>query len=297
MTERFLADRNDRWRMTVQGPQAKAVLGGLLSNDVMALTLGAAQRAAALTAKGRVIALCRVIDRGDDLLVDTEAASGEGFLAMIRKYVNPRLAAYAVVTTETGGLGVHGADADAVATEARAAGLTVIRSHECATPGYELIGPRDVITAWRDRLVSAGWPVADAATLEAERIAAGVPRWGVDMTDETIAQEAVLDALGAISFAKGCYTGQEVVARIHFRGHVNRLLRRVRADQPMAVGARVLDAAGADVGEIRSSVTSARYGARAIAMVRREVEPGSPITVVGADDVRLAATVEAITLA
>lgn len=296
MTRRFLADRNDRWRMTVRGAQAKAVLGGLLSNDVAALTPGSAQRAAALTAKGRVIALCRVVDRGDDLLVDTEAAAGDGFIAMIRKYVNPRLAAYTVVTAETGGLGVHGEGADTVAAEARVAGLTVLRSDECATPGYELIGPRDVIDAWRTRLLEAAWPLADATTLEAERIEAGVPRWGVDMTDETIAQEAVLDALGAMSFAKGCYTGQEVVARIHFRGHVNRLLRRVRAAEAVAAGARVLDDAGADVGEIRSSVATSPYGPVALAMLRREVVPGSSVTVVGPDGARCTAQVEAITL-
>jgi len=295
MSTRFLADRSDRLRMTVRGPQAKAVLGGLLSNDVLALTPGTAQRAAALTAKGRVLALCRVVDRGDDVLVDTEAASADGFTAMIRKYVNPRLAAYAVVTAETGCLGVHGVGADAAADAARAAGLTVFRSDELATPGWEVVGPRDAIDAWRAELIAAGWPLGDAAALEAERIEAGVPRWGVDMTDETIAQEALLDTLGAISFAKGCYTGQEVVARIHFRGHVNRLLRRLVSHDPLPVGARVVDAAGAEVGEVRSRVAASRRGPLALAMVRREVEPGSAVTVVGPDEVSRSAQVEAIT--
>ena len=279
MTARFLADRSDRFRMTVRGPQAKAVLGGLLANDVMALTPGTAQRAAALTAKGRVLALCRVVDRGDDVLVDTEAASADGFAAMIRKYVNPRLAAYAVVTAETGCVGVHGAGADAAAEDARAAGLTVFRSDELATPGWEVFGPRDAIDAWRAELIAAGWPLADAAALEAERIEAGVPRWGVDMTDETIAQEALLDTLGAISFAKGCYTGQEVVARIHFRGHVNRLLRWIESAAPLPVGAVVVDAEGHEIGDVRSSVVRERGDAIGIAMVRREVPPGSAVLV------------------
>ena len=292
---RFLADRDDRLRMVFRGPQAKAVLGGLLSNDVTHLTPGEMQRAAALTAKGRVLALCRVVDRGDDLLLDTEAASAEGFVAMIRKYVNPRLAAYAVVTGETACLGVHGADAEAAVRDARTAGLTVLPSAELATPGWDVIGPREAIARLRPALEAAGWAAADAATLEAERIEGGVPRWGVDMTDETIAQEAGLDALDAISFAKGCYTGQEVVARIHFRGHVNRLLRRLRSDEPLAVGATVRDAAGAEVGAVRSTAVHARRGPVALAMVRREVAIGDTVTVERPDGTPTAATVEALT--
>jgi folate-binding protein YgfZ len=111
------------------------------------------------------------------------------------------------------------------------------------------------------------------------RVEAGIPEWGTEMDVETIPQEAVLDDLGAISFNKGCYTGQEVVARIHFRGHVNRLLRLLASESPLTVGSRVIDAAGTDVGEVRTSVVSATRGPLAIAMVRREVEPGSDVTV------------------
>ena len=292
---RFLADRDDRLRMVFRGPQAKAVLGGLLSNDVTRLTPGEMQRAAALTAKGRVLALCRVVDRGDDLLLDTEAASAEGFVAMVRKYVNPRLAAYTVVTGDTACLGVHGPGADAAVAGAREIGLTAIPSAELATPGWDVIGPREAVAGLRTALEAAGWPVADAATLEAERIEAGVPRWGVDMTDETIAQEAGLDALDAISFAKGCYTGQEVVARIHFRGHVNRLLRRLRSAEALPVGATVHDAAGAEVGTVRSSAVHARHGPVALAMVRREVAIGDTVAVMRPDGSPTAATVEALT--
>jgi folate-binding protein YgfZ len=112
------------------------------------------------------------------------------------------------------------------------------------------------------------------------------------MTEETIAQEAALDALGAIAFAKGCYTGQEVVARIHFRGHVNRLLRRLRAEHPLTVGAVVQDASGADVGDVRSSVT-AEGESLAVAMVRREVPAGDVVQVV-ADTGVVRAVVEAL---
>lgn len=308
MSTRFLARRDDRMRMTFSGAGAKAAVGGLVTNDVVALTPGQGQRAAALTVKGRVIAVVRVFDRGDDLLVDSEARSGDGFVAMIKKFVNPRLAKYTVITESTGCLGVYGEGAANALVAACATGtgaalpldvsalgslgahsvitvgagesaLTVVRSADFALPGFDVIGARAAIDAVEAALVAAGWSRADDAALQASRIEAGLPAWGVEMNDETIAQEAALDALGAISFSKGCYTGQEVVARIHFRGHVNRLLRRLTSSTSLPVGALVYDESGAEVGDVRSSAVSAARGALAIAMVRREVAVGSRVTV------------------
>ena len=308
MSGRFLARRDDRMRMTFSGAGAKAAVGGLVTNDVVALTPGHGQRAAALTVKGRVIAVVRVFDRGDDLLIDSEARSGDGFVSMIKKFVNPRLAKYTVITDSTGCLGVYGdhaASALAVACAASiGAGLavdanaleslgahavitvgageskmTIVRSADFAVPGFDVIGPRAEIDALERALVSAGWSLADDAALQASRIEAGLPAWGVEMNDESLAQEAALDALGAISFSKGCYTGQEVVARIHFRGHVNRLLRRLTSATSLPVGALVYDESGAEVGDVRSTAVSASRGALAIAMIRREVAVGSRVSV------------------
>ena len=309
-------------RMTFAGEKAKEALGGLVTNDVAALRAGTGHRAAALTPKGRVIALCRVFDRGPDLLVDCDAAAGEGFTAMIRKFVNPRLAKYAVVTETTDCLGVHGADASivlaralsvtaaasaaaatatATATEAMPdadvsrfdalgafegfacgagdAGCYVVRAVDLSAPGFEVFGARARIAELRATLATDGTRTATPDEVRVLRVEAGLPEWGADMDIETIPQEAVLDDLGAISFDKGCYTGQEVVARIHFRGHVNRQLRLLTGTAPLAVGARVIDAAGSDVGDVRTSVVSATRGALAIAMVRREVALGSEVSV------------------
>ena len=295
----FLHDRSDRLRMTFAGDQAKTALGGLVTNDVVALRAGEGQRAAALTAKGRVIALCRVLDRGTDLLVDCDAAAAEGFVQMIRKYVNPRLAKYMVITEGTGCLGVHGDDAaariagivggDAAALTALAplAGVWigagddatyVLRSHDLSVPGFDLIASRTRIAAIREALLAAGVREASPDEVLVHRVEAGLPEWGREMDVETIPQEAVLDDLGAISFNKGCYTGQEVVARIHFRGHVNRHLRWLHSDAVLRAGMRVIDATGADVGDVRTAVRSPSRGPLAIAMVRREVEPGSVVT-------------------
>lgn len=321
MTPPFLMDRSDRLRMTFSGPQAKMALNGLLTNDVSTLTEGAGQYAAALTAKGRVLALCRVMDRGGDLLVDADAAAGAGFVAMIRKYVNPRLARYEVVTDATACLAVRGAAARAAilvafdADDAASSGTTldqlpplggcwltrgedrlwVIRTCDTATPGFDCFAARDIIDTLRDALYAAGATRADERDVRRERLEAGIPAFGIEMTEETLAQEACLDTLGAISFSKGCYTGQEVVARIHFRGHVNRLLRWVTSATPLEAGDVVVDAEGQAMGDVRSSAPRLDGGALSLGMVRREITSGASITVRQADGALIPAQLHAIT--
>lgn len=296
MTPPVLVDRSDRMRMTFAGEKAKDALNGLVTNDVTKLAPGVPMRAAALTPKGKVIALLRIVDRGADLLVDADAAAGPGFLAMIRKFVNPRLARYADVTATTGCVGVYGAGAAEAVSRALGAlpeGILAIPSDDLSPAGVDLIGGRDEVRGIADRLRAAGARDATPDEVVAMRIAAGVPAWGVEMNDETLPQEAVLDDLGAIAFDKGCYTGQEVVARIHFRGHVNRHLRRLRSAEPLPVGAKVLDAEGREVGDVRASAGATPRGPLAIAMVRREVPPGADVAVATATGT-VAARVEPI---
>jgi folate-binding protein YgfZ len=101
------------------------------------------------------------------------------------------------------------------------------------------------------------------------------------MDENTIPQEANFDEMEAISYTKGCYIGQEVVARVHFRGHVNKHLRGLRAAggvAPPPTGAQLIDDTGNHVGDVRSAVSSPRLGGIAIGMVRREVTPGASLT-------------------
>jgi len=308
----FLVDRTSRLRMTFTGEKAKESLGGLVTNDVVSLKPGHGHRAVALTAKGRVIALVRVFDRGPDLLLDCEPESAEGFVSMIRKYVNPRTAKFAVITDDTACLGVHGSEAASliaplVGVEASVISglpplgivtspdgtLDVIRSTELSVPGFDLVGTREAIATLRTSLEAAGAHEIAESEVEIARVEVGLPRFGVDMDAETIPQEANLDTLGAISFTKGCYTGQEVVARIHFRGHVNKHLRFLSTAEPLTRGAVVLDATGKEVGDVRSAVVSQKRGPLALAMVRREVELGSEVQVRDGERT-LSARVEAI---
>lgn len=303
-TDAGSADHSARLRMTVTGPQAAETLAGLVTSDVLALQPGHGQYAAALTPKGKVITDLRIFRRGDgSLLVDAPAAAAAGFLAMVRKYVNPRLARCDDVSPALACLGVIGPHARQVVAHALGCSpaafdlLPPYASSELPFGGATVLAARvpdfgidafacfvdtGVAGALRDTLVASGAPSADDAALEVLRIEAGRPAWGIDMTDETLTQEAGLDALDAISYTKGCYTGQEVVARLHFRGHVNRLLRGLRAEV-LPEGEASVVAGDAEVGSVRSRAVSPRLGAVALAMLRREVEPGATVTVRSAE--------------
>ncbi len=294
----FLVDRTSRLRLVFSGEKAKESLGGLVTNDVVALTAGHGHRAVALTPKGRVIAVVRVFDRGADLLVDCELAAAEGFFAMIKKFVNPRTAKYTNVSDTMGTLGVHGAQAakllaplvsvdigvlDALAPlamwQSADASIAVVRNDELSVLGFDVFADHSRLAVLRLALEAENVNEASAESLEILRIERGLPSFGVEMDGETIPQEANLDVLGAISFTKGCYTGQEVVARIHFRGHVNKHLRWLTSSEVLPTGSLVFDGEGKEVGSVRSSALSATRGPLAMAMVRREVVPGSDVRV------------------
>jgi folate-binding protein YgfZ len=294
-----VVDRSARLRILFAGAQAAEALTGLVTNDVLSMKPGAGQYAAALTAKGKVIADVRIFARADDLLVDTSEPAGSGFAAMARKYVNPRLATFADVSSVLRSVGVFGPQARSLlagALGAEAESLAALAPYHHVTlalngtriltasvpdlgvEGYELFVPVESALALWARLVTAGAVPAGIAAADIARVEAGRPLWGTDMDENTLAAEANFDALGGISYTKGCYTGQETVARLHFRGHANRFLRGLRSAVPIPGGAQLFAADGQPCGEVRSSVVSPHLGPIAIAMLRREVASGSDVT-------------------
>lgn len=299
-----LFDRNARARATFTGPRSAEVLTGLVTNDVLALAPGDGQYAAALTPKGKIIADLRLFARDDGFLADVPERAAPGWWEMIRKYVNPRLAKYADVSASIRDVGVFGPRAREIVAEtiglssdvleAMAAyahrtvetgdgPVLVARVPDLGVEGYELFAAAEAVGPLWEALETRGAVSGTAEAFEVARVEAGRPEWGIDMDDSTLAQEANLDDLRAISYTKGCYTGQETVARVHFRGHVNRHLRGLRLPAPPLPprGAALHDADGKVVGDVRSAVLSPRLGGLALAMVRREVEPGSTVQVVG----------------
>jgi folate-binding protein YgfZ len=155
--------------------------------------------------------------------------------------------------------------------------VEVVRTPDLELEGYELLVPAAAYPALWQRAIAAGAVPGGLLAWEIARIEAGRPEWGLDIDETTIPQEANFDELHAISYTKGCYVGQEVVARVHFRGHVNRHLRGIRLGEhePPPDRTPLLDASGKQVGEVRSSALSPRLGGIALAMVRREVGPAT----------------------
>jgi folate-binding protein YgfZ len=293
-------DRSDRARMRISGPKAAELVTGMVTNDVSSLSAGEGQYAAALTPKGKIVADIRIFAFADSLLVDTSAAASAGWKEMVRKYVNPRLAPYHDVTPEMADIGVFGRssrsavskvagvdDRDLAAlapyshitTSFGETPITVARVPEMDLDGFEMFVPVESVGALKGRIHSAGIVAGNLETWEIARVESGRPQWGADMDESTLPQEVNFDELGAISYTKGCYIGQETVARVHFRGHVNRVLRRLRfVTRPAPPkGAELLDETGKVIGDLRSVALSPRFGGVALGMVRREIAPGTTL--------------------
>lgn len=293
----ILVDRSQRGRLRVFGEKAGEALTGLVTNDVLSIAPGHGQYGAALSAKGRVVADLRIFANHGSYLVDTSARAWPGFQSMVKKYVNPRISRYRDDSHAVRDLGIFGTAArrivgavagvhpDTLATlgaydhaPATVGGtsITIARSPDIGVEGYELFVPFEAFGRLWEAAVSEGATPAGLAAWDIARVEAGRPEWGVDIDDTTIPQEANFDDFDAISYTKGCYIGQEVVARVHFRGHVNRHLRGLRsasAEAPPS-GAQLFDDSGNHVGDVRSAVSSPRLGGIAIGMVRREITPG-----------------------
>jgi folate-binding protein YgfZ len=293
-------DRSDRTRMRISGPKAAELVTGMVTNDVSALQPGEGQYAAALTPKGKIVADLRIFALDEALLIDASPAAAPGWKDMVRKYVNPRLAPYHDLTSEMSDVGIFGRSARQVVSRvldvdekdlaalapyghiSRTFGdstVIIARVPEIDLDGFEIFIPSEAVTSLTSKLQAAGIFEGSRDTWEIARIESGRPEWGTDMDESTLPQEANFDELGAISYTKGCYIGQETVARVHFRGHVNRFLRRLRfVTRPAPPkGAELLDETGKVIGEIRSSALSPRFGGVALGMVRREVPPGTTL--------------------
>jgi tRNA-modifying protein YgfZ len=277
-----LLDRSERGKLLVRGPEAADYLQGQLTNDVEALGPGEGCYAALLDRKGHMQADMRVLRPGEgpDLWIDTEAVAADVARRHLETYKIGRDVEVEDVGDRRSILSLLGPASGAVAGTPRPA------LHACATRtahGVEClaVGTEDgldliVPTADRERLVAA---LRDAGAAEVEvdaaeilRVEAGRPRFGAEMSIETMPAEAGI-VERAVSFTKGCYIGQEPVARLHHRGRPNRHLRGLRLSAPLQAGAP-LDLADREVGRVGTACVSPAHGPIALAIVRREAVPG-----------------------
>jgi folate-binding protein YgfZ len=285
-----LLDRSERGKLALTGTESKAFLQGQVSNDVEALEPGMGCYAALLTPKGKMLGDLRILDAGDELLLDTERVALQELFNMIRRFSIGYQVELHKRTLEHGLLSLIGPESEAVAGVSELPGAE--HSHTAATVagiaarairtniGVDLICDAADTERLSAALRDAGAPEVSDAAAECLRVEHGRPRYGVDLDDSVIPQEAGLNER-AVSFTKGCYVGQETVARLHYRGKPNRQLRGVRLSGPAAAGDEVkLD--GRVVAHLGSVVESPALGWIALALVRREAPPGSSVEV-GAD--------------
>ncbi|WP_217915245.1 YgfZ/GcvT domain-containing protein [Miltoncostaea marina] len=258
----------------VEGPDAEGFLQGLLSADVARLAPGEGARALMLDAKGRIGADMAVHrDAGDAFTLVVAPALADGLAEALERYhFSEDLELLGPEEADTLTLAGLPAPPGGVAT-------LIVPGLVPGTAEAVVDDPAAALAA----LARAGAEEAPGAALEMARIAAGAPRVGVDTGPATLVQEAALEDV-AVSFDKGCYLGQETVARLQYRGRANRRLRGLLLpDPPPAAGAAVTLPGGREAGVLTSVAATPDLGPVGLAVLRREAAPGDEVAVAGSD--------------
>ncbi len=301
-----LVDRSERGKLALSGAEAAGLLTGQVTNDIAALGDGEGCYAALLTNKGKMLGDLRVLRVGGaapELHLDCERVALQALFDQLRRAGIGWQAELHKRTVQEALLSLVGPTAREVLRAAADGGTpaSAAREEDAALPprtehahvpvsvggaparaittdlGLDLLCAAEDVDRVREALLGGGAEVVDEADAEVERVASGRPRYGVDLDDGVIPQEAGLNDR-AVSFTKGCYVGQETVARLHWRGKPNRHLRGLRLDGPAAAGATLASPTGRAVGTLSSVVEHPELGWIALALLRREVEPGARLS-------------------
>jgi len=283
-----LLERSDRFNLTVGGTEAAEFLQGQVTNDVEGLPAGSGCYAALLNRKGHLQADMRILRAGEDeFWIDTEGAAGPRLLKHLSMYKVGRDATVEAAERRIvsligpGAIEVTGlAPGDEYeSAEATVAGVTVLAV--ATNLGLDLIVPEAGAAAVIEDLESNGAVPVSAEAVEILRVEHGRPRFGHDMTEASMPAEAGI-VEQAVNFTKGCYIGQEPVARLHYRGKPNRHLRGLRFAGPVEAGAPV-HLGDRELGAVGTAVLSPATGQIGMAILRKEAEPGSKVTVTAGD--------------
>ncbi len=304
-----VVERDDLVQLRMWGRDPVRMLNGLSTSD---MTTGSASQAvygAMLSPKGRMLTDLRVFPgpgEGDaEILIALPVAAIEEVSAHLKKYVPPLFARWGEADRSV--IGVYGPRSGDVVTDVvgakpidredalawgsyQGAAVAVVATRMTGSEGYDLFSPSDraeeLTVELRRAAEGEGGGAVPFAAFDLLRIEAGRPRYGVDMTDETLPAEA-FESIGqmdrAVSFTKGCYTGQEVVIRIAHRGHVNRHLRGLLLGGSAPPVGRVSiyhGETGKEIGWTTSAVESPLMGETiALGFLRREVSIGDGVSV------------------
>jgi folate-binding protein YgfZ len=272
-----------RAMFAVRGGEAADFLQGQVSNDVEGLAPGQGCYATILNHKGKLRTDLRVL-RGDDFFwLDTEPIGHAVVRHMLDTYTLGRDVQWEDVGDAHALLSLLGPGADALLDEPPPA-----EEHSFVDSGAGLwvrtdLGIDLLVSAGRGAELRAELGVEEISEEVAEclRIESGRPRLGLDMDADTIPQEAGINER-AIDFEKGCYVGQETVARLHYKGKPNRHLRGLLLSEPAERRAEIM-LGDREVGRVGSACVSPRLGPIALALVRREAAPGDTVLVGGAE--------------
>lgn len=329
-----LIDLSSRGRILVSGSEAVQFLNGLITNDMKTLDEGHWMPAAFPNVQGRLIASVRVIrlkDEGIDqttaaglarreprenvcptFLIDTEAVTHERVLKTIERFtlagdfrVRDVTAQKALVTVQGKNSAslvrsILGEAAAALAANGalqmawQESNVTIIRATHTAEDGFDLILNSEAASSLWDALHAAGARPVGYDALEILRIEAGLPRYGIDMDETNVVTEAALD--DAVSYTKGCYVGQEIIARIKYRGHVAKKLSGVMFNQAEKVepGASIQSTDGKEIGRI-TCVTYSPHLGRTIALGYLKYDylaPETSVKIIAGDEQLLAQVTE-----
>ena len=302
-----LAEVAPRGLIGLSGRDRATYLHGLLTNDISTLKAGAGCYAAWLTAQGRMTTDMHVLESGDMMLLDLPVATTSAVLARLDQFLFSEDVQLADLSAELRRVEVHGPEAAAVIATAcgnpesladlaswvqcrnarvpfgDGAGdgaVVVARIERLGVPGHVLYVAAADEAALRSALQAAGAKAVSPEAVEAARIEAGWPVFGVDMDEHIIPLEAGIESR-AISMTKGCYVGQEVIVRVLHRGHgrvAKKLVGlRVEGEGPVEAGEK-LDSGDAEMGYVTSSAVSPEHGCVALGYLHRDHrKPGTTV--------------------
>jgi tRNA-modifying protein YgfZ len=279
-------DRSERGKLALTGADARSFLQGQVTQDVEALAPGGGAYAVFLTPKGKMLGDLRVLEAGGELLLDCERVALQGLFNLIRRGKIGYDVELHKRTVERGLLSLVGPKAREVAAEfvprppvhehehLAAAGVRWIATDV----GIDALCDSAQTAALREQLVAAGTQPVSEEAAEIVRVERGRPRFGVDLEPEAvIPHEAGLNER-AVSFTKGCYVGQETVARLFYKGRPNRHLRGLRLSASAPSGS-VIRSGERELGRVGSSVVSPRLGPIGLALMRKEAGVGDRVEV------------------
>src|SRR5712671_5285912 len=298
-------DLGYRAKISLTGGDRVRWLNGMVTNNVRDLEVGHGVYAFLLNPQGKILGDLYAYNRGESVIVGTDSSQVEKILATFDHYIIMDDVEVKNLSAELTALGIRGPKSRAIL---QGAGLkipelmplqtfslecdcecgcldcTIVRGEDPAHEAYEVwVAPQFVEQLWKALLAAGATPVG-AEALEMDRIASGIPLYGVDIRERDLPQET--EQARALNFSKGCYVGQEIVERIRSRGNVHRKFIGFVSQNgaPITVGAKVMigDAAGEkEVGEITSATTLALQSI-ALGYIRREhAIPHKEVTIAG----------------